>query len=699
WKEQVSQCVQEMERKNSLIGSLEHEVSILHRQVTEKEGERKELKPLIVAESEKTKKLEERLRVLQTEMATAASRAAERCSLMKVEVQRCQEEMEKQRLAIEALKRDRHCQSEREDELRQEVKVCQDKCLQKEQLLAALQQELGSAQALAGSCQTRRHGTVAPVIPCPRREGIWGELGYSIPSVHPFSPPSLTEVRLLARPTGTAGAALPESAVQMWPEAGCLTAASTSGVARLSTWEMTLEKPHFPAQLNLSPSPSLSWPGPLQQPRGCDWGFGGSPSTPWSRESPPGLGRSSQELGRANRAVLFQVEELNKKLTQHEKATRTQQQRVKVLEGELQAEAQEKGAELQAQLAQKEQAAEHYKGQMEKAKTHYDAKKQQNQDLAEKLKAMEHLQKENAELRTESERLAKELQQSVLQAKESELSCRNLTSQVRSLEAQVEFANQQLRDLGKFQVATDTLKSRETFRQNPADLSADSLDLSLDEAQPLNSTRKAGRSQSEASAVPPGSEESLASQRLPRKVESLESLYFTPIPSRTRSQLESSAGSLGDLSLDSGCKTRSGRRRTTINITMTKVSRPGIPAAQPPNAAPGKTRLRSAASTRSLTSFSSQESLVKLETSSPQETPGNSALLGGLPGSRPVTRSSLRRVQGGSSSSLGACRSSIYLGTCQDEPEQLDDWNRIAELQQRNRACPPHLKTCYPLES
>lgn len=74
---------------------------------------------------------------------------------------------------------------------------------------------------------------------------------------------------------------------------------------------------------------------------------------------------------------------------------------------------------------------------MEKAKTHYDAKKQQNQDLAEKLKAMEQLQKENAELRSEAERLAKELQQSVLQAKESELSCRNLTSQVHSLEAQV----------------------------------------------------------------------------------------------------------------------------------------------------------------------------------------------------------------------------------------------------------------------
>ncbi|XP_023800071.1 nuclear mitotic apparatus protein 1-like [Cyanistes caeruleus] len=155
WKELVSQRVQEMERKNSLISSLEHEVSILHRQVMEKEGESKELKRLILAESEKSKKLEERLRVLQTEMATAASRAAERCSLMKVEVQRCQEEMEKQRMTIEALKRDRHCQSEREGELRQEAKVCQDKCLQKEQLLAALQQELDSARAERVSLESR----------------------------------------------------------------------------------------------------------------------------------------------------------------------------------------------------------------------------------------------------------------------------------------------------------------------------------------------------------------------------------------------------------------------------------------------------------------------------------------------------------------------------------------------------------------
>ncbi|XP_074957983.1 nuclear mitotic apparatus protein 1 isoform X1 [Phalacrocorax aristotelis] len=748
WKEQVSQCLQEMERKNSLIGSLEHEVSILHRQVTEKEGESKELKRLIVAESEKSKKLEERLRVLQTEMATAASRAAERCSLMKVEVQRCQEEMEKQRLAIESLKRDRHCQSEREDELRQEVKVCQDKCLQKEQLLAALQQELGSAQALAGELPALKHlcqqlqAERASLESQHRQDAeqrakalaaLQAELARA--KLEAAEAPSLRErsaeqdraiQRLQAEVAEQAArlAGLQQANARLAEENRGLGESRSRGQQRLEAELGQARERHTrelerlrSASEELVASSRQEAEEAAQKLEAMTNEYESSKAVALEErrkllEERQRLTAQVEQLELLRKEQAKQAEELNKKLTQHEKATRTQQQRVKVLEGELQAEAtrqQEKVAELQAQLAQKEQAAEHYKGQMEKAKTYYDAKKQQNQDLAEKLKAMEQLQKENAELRTESERLAKELQQSVLQAKESELSCRNLTSQVHSLEAQVEFANRQLRELGKFQVATDTLKGRETFRQNPADLSADSLDLSLDEAQPLNSTRKAGRSRSETSTVPPDSKESLGSQRLPHKVESLESLYFTPIPSRTRSQLESSASSLGDLSLDSGCKTRSARRLTTINITMTKkqakteepdstdASFCSIPVAQPPNAAPGKGRLRSAASTRSLTSFPSQESLVKLETSSPQETSSNSALLG-LPGYRPVTRSSLRLLQGSSSSSsLG--RSSVYLGTCQDEPEQLDDWNRIAELQQRNQACPPHLKTCYPLES
>lgn len=48
---------------------------------------------------------------------------------------------------------------------------------------------------------------------------------------------------------------------------------------------------------------------------------------------------------------------------------------------------------------------------------------------------------------------------------------------------------------------------------------------------------------------------------------------------------------------------------------------------------------------------------------------------------------------------LRSGRNTVNLGMCQDEPELLDDWNRIAELQRRNQACPLHLKTSYPLES
>lgn len=162
---------------------------------------------------------------------------------------------------------------------------------------------------------------------------------------------------------------------------------------------------------------------------------------------------------------------------------------------------------------------------MEKAKTHYDAKKQQNQELQEQLRGLEQLQKENKELRAEADRLGRELQQAGLKTKEAEQTCRHLTAQVRSLEAQVSIwlnrltstlsyytplpsflsppphlmlslslsqvahADQQLRDLGKFQVATDTLKSREPQAKPQLDLSIDSLDLSCEEGTPLSISR------------------------------------------------------------------------------------------------------------------------------------------------------------------------------------------------------------------
>uniref|UniRef100_A0A8D2D190 Nuclear mitotic apparatus protein 1 n=1 Tax=Sciurus vulgaris TaxID=55149 RepID=A0A8D2D190_SCIVU len=409
------------------------------------------------------------------------------------------------------------------------------------------------------------------------------------------------------------------------------------------------------------------------------------------QENPP------QEKGEVLGDVL-QVEELSKKLADYDQASKVQQQKLKAFQaqgGESQQEAQRLQAqvnELQAQLSQKEQAAEHYKQQMEKAKTHYDAKKQQNQELQEQLRGLEQLQKENKELRAEVERLGRELQQAGLKTKESEQTCRHLTAQVRSLEAQVAHADQQLRDLGKFQVATDTLKSREPQAKPQLDLSIDSLDLSCEEGTPLSISSKLPRTQPDGTSIP-GEPASPISQRLPSKVESLESLYFTPIPARGQAPLESSLDSLGDVFLDSGRKTRSARRRTTqiINITMTKkldVEEPDSANSSfysTQSAPASKANLRSASSTQSLPSLGSPDD-------------SNSALLS-LPGYRPTTRSSARRSQARVSSGAPPGRNSFYMGTCQDEPEQLDDWNRIAELQQRNRVCPPHLKTCYPLES
>ncbi|KAG8137154.1 hypothetical protein E2320_005685 [Naja naja] len=336
------------------------------------------------------------------------------------------------------------------------------------------------------------------------------------------------------------------------------------------------------------------------------------------------LAAQAEKLEKHQQEQTKQVEELKKKLAQQEKAVQTHQQKAKVREEGLRSEMKqlkEKTADLQAQLVQKEQAIEHYKTQ--------------NQELLQKLKGLEHLEKENAELKAESERLAKELQHTALQATESELSLKNVTSQVRVLQAQ-------LREQGKVQAALETLKGRETFRQGSADISTDSLD------------RKSRRSLSESGPVESS------------KRESLESLYFTPIPTRSRSKLENSIDSIGNITLDSGRKALSGRRRTTqlINITMIK-KHPKLEPLESTNesfvslrsSSSGesgqesvKTRLRSAAasssSTRSLASLPPQESLTRLAASSPDGASGHAALKS-LPGYRPATRSSLRHSQDG----------------------------------------------------
>ncbi|XP_059961540.1 nuclear mitotic apparatus protein 1 isoform X3 [Mesoplodon densirostris] len=731
WKAQVARSQQEAERKNSLISSLEEEVSILNRQVLEKEGESKELKRLVIAESEKSQKLEERLRLLQAETASSSARAAERSSALREEVQTLREEAEKQRVASESLRQELASQAERAEELGQELKAWQEKFFQKEQALSALQLEHTSTQALVSEllpakhlCQQlqaeqaateKRHreeleqskqaagGLRAELLRAQR------ELGELVPLRQKVAEQERAAQQLRAEKASYA------EQLSMLKKAHGLLAEENRGLGERANLgrqfleveldqarekygqELAAVRAEAETRLAEMQREAQSTARELEVMTAKYEGAKVKVLEERQRfqEERQKLTAQVEQLELFQREQTKQVEELSKKLADHDQASKVQQQKLKAQGGESQQEAQRLQAqlnELQAQLSQKEQAAEHYKLQMEKAKTHYDAKKQQNQELQEQLRGLEQLQTENKELRAEADRLGRELQQAGLKTREAEQTCRHLTAQVRSLEAQVAHADQQLRDLGKFQVATDALKSREPQAKPQLDLSIDSLDLSCEEGTPLTITSKLPRTQPEGTSIP-GEPASPISQRLPPKVESLESLYFTPIPARGKPPLESSLDSLGDVFLDSGRNTRSSRRRTTqiINITMTKK----LDVEEPDSANSSFYSTQSApASQAGPRAASSTQSLARL--GSPDD--GNSALLS-LPGYRPTTRSSARRSQAGVSSGAPPGRNSFYMGTCQDEPEQLDDWNRIAELQQRNRVCPPHLKTCYPLES
>ncbi|XP_049569827.1 nuclear mitotic apparatus protein 1 isoform X3 [Orcinus orca] len=717
WKAQVARSQQEAERKNSLISSLEEEVSILNRQVLEKEGESKELKRLVIAESEKSQKLEERLRLLQAETASSSARAAERSSALREEVQTLREEAEKQRVASESLRQELASQAERAEELGQELKAWQEKFFQKEQALSALQLEHTSTQALVSEllpakhlCQQlqaeqaateKRHreeleqskqaagGLRAELLRAQR------ELGELVPLRQKVAEQERAAQQLRAEKASYA------EQLSMLKKAHGLLAEENRGLGERANLgrqflevELDQAREKYGQELAAVRAEAETRLAEMQREAQSSARELEVMTAKYEGAKAKVL-EERQRFQEERQKLTAQVEELSKKLADHDQASKVQQQKLKAQGGESQQEAQRLQAqlnELQAQLSQKEQAAEHYKLQMEKAKTHYDAKKQQNQELQEQLRGLEQLQTENKELRAEADRLGRELQQAGLKTREAEQTCRHLTAQVRSLEAQVAHADQQLRDLGKFQVATDALKSREPQAKPQLDLSIDSLDLSCEEGTPLTITSKLPRTQPDGTSIP-GEPASPISQRLPPKVESLESLYFTPIPARGQPPLESSLDSLGDVFLDSGRKTRSSRRRTTqiINITMTKK----LDVEEPDSANSSFYSTQSApASQAGPRAASSTQSLARL--GSPDE--GNSALLS-LPGYRPTTRSSARRSQAGVSSGAPPGRNSFYMGTCQDEPEQLDDWNRIAELQQRNRVCPPHLKTCYPLES
>ncbi|XP_068920794.1 nuclear mitotic apparatus protein 1 isoform X2 [Petaurus breviceps papuanus] len=724
WKAQAARAQQEAERNSSLIGSLEEEVSILNLQVLEKEGESKELKRLVLAESEKSQKLEERLRLLQAETASAGTQAAERSAALSSEMQALREEAEKQRAAADGARRELASQAERAEGLSQELKAWRERLSQKEQSLSSMQRELTAAQNLVGELLPVKHlcqqleAEQSALQSRHREELEQGEKAVAALQAElirarrelgelPALRQKVAEQERAAQQLRAENAGYVDQLSTLQQAHGQLTKENRDLGERASHGRQQLEAELRRAQELEAVRAEAEAQAARSREEAADTARQLETMTAKYESTKGKVLEERQRFQEERQKLTAQVEEL-KKLTQ--------QQNRKPHESELQQEArlhQAQLSELQALLSQKEQAAEHYKGQMEKAKAHYDAKKQQNQELQERLQSMETLQKENAELRAESERLSWELQQDRLKAKEAEQACRHLTAQVRTLEAQLAHADQQLRDLGKFQVATDALKSREPRAQPQLDLSTDSLELSSEEGTPLTSTRsaahrtrKSSRAQPDGTSLP-GDPASPISQHLPPKVESLESLYFTPIPDRGQAPLESSLDSLGDITLDSGPKTRSARRRTTQIIDITMLSRK-LDTDEPDQSnssfystqsAPAPQRglrggLRSASSAQSLANCPSRESRTRLGSLED----GNSALFN-LPGYRPTTRSSARHSQARASSGAASGRSSFYTGTCQDEPEQLDDWNRIAELQQRNRVCLPHLKTSYPLEA
>ncbi|XP_029457888.1 nuclear mitotic apparatus protein 1 isoform X2 [Rhinatrema bivittatum] len=750
WKEQLTVYQQEIDKKNRVISKLEQEVSNLHLKVAERDRERGDLTLFVARESEKNKALEEKMKMFQAEVASSASQAMEKSwatEMLKTEVQNFQEETAKQRMTIDELKKELNSQKELKANFHQEIKVWQEKCAKKEELASSVQQELTNAQALirelmvVKSLHQEQQADRALLESKHKKELEQRQkVEESLQSELDRAKSDLGELQSLKERCSqqedlmkglqatnanyhTQVAELKEANIRLVRDNEGLCEESSQGTKKFEA-ELTKSKEMHAHELEVLKSEHMKL---ISDRKGELEDMTRKLETITNKyenakvkvieerqkfqEDKHKLVSQVEQLELLQKEHAKQMQELNNNLSQQEKATKSNQQKQKLRETEFQEEKQQhqkQMEELQAQVVQMEQKVEHYKAQMEKAKTHYDAKKQQTEELSEELLSKEKdqdlLKKENSELKLETERLNKDLQHSLLQAKEADISCKNLSAQVRTLQTQLEFADRQLRELGKHQLATDTLKSRDTVSvPQPSrvlsDISTDSLNLSEDEGLTLNSTRKNGRSKQEtgASVVDTGSLESVASKTLLQKEGSLESLYFTPIPSRVQSKLESSISSLGDLSLDSGKKTRSAKRRTTqiINITMAKKiieedsdsgntsfyslrSAPSTQSLYQQNPKKGS-RPKAAASLPSLATCSSQETLTKMQGATSEENLVHSAL-SNLPGYRPPARRSSRLSQAPNS------KSSFYLDTCQDEPDQLEDWNRIAELQQRNKS-------------